>query len=172
MIRRPPRSTLFPYTTLFRSVVNRLNTAAFAPPDVTWQLIKAQLNSSHRWTNIMIGGNGELHEIAQHYLDIQPTAAWQQSYATPLTLAIIAGLPALILFFILGGGSLYLSLQPQNPQRHLYFVFFISWLTCCFTPPPARRTPPWSSGHGRGHRSPPCRLTGPPRTTTDRKSVV
>lgn len=120
---------------LFAAItLNRLNTAAFAPPDVTWQLIKAQLNSSHRWTNIMIGGNGELHEIAQHYLDIQPTAAWQQSYATPLTLAIIAGLPALILFFILGGGSLYLSLQPQNPQRHLYFVFFISWLTCCFTP--------------------------------------
>src|SRR3712207_8948777 len=26
MIRRPPRSTLFPYTTLFRSVVGRLRT--------------------------------------------------------------------------------------------------------------------------------------------------
>src|SRR2546425_7285446 len=25
MIRRPPRSTLFPYTTLFRSLVSRLN---------------------------------------------------------------------------------------------------------------------------------------------------
>src|SRR2546430_4443646 len=25
MIRRPPRSTLFPYTTLFRSVIGRLN---------------------------------------------------------------------------------------------------------------------------------------------------
>src|SRR2546429_4802532 len=25
MIRRPPRSTLFPYTTLFRSLVDRLN---------------------------------------------------------------------------------------------------------------------------------------------------
>src|SRR2546426_7384107 len=30
MIRRPPRSTLFPYTTLFRSVVNRL--LAVEPP--------------------------------------------------------------------------------------------------------------------------------------------
>src|SRR3712207_7757270 len=28
MIRRPPRSTLFPYTTLFRSIVARLETAA------------------------------------------------------------------------------------------------------------------------------------------------
>src|SRR5688572_31757104 len=26
MIRRPPRSTLFPYTTLFRSVVKKVNT--------------------------------------------------------------------------------------------------------------------------------------------------
>src|SRR3989475_8794035 len=28
MIRRPPRSTLFPYTTLFRSVTNRLSTTS------------------------------------------------------------------------------------------------------------------------------------------------
>src|SRR2546422_6791734 len=28
MIRRPPRSTLFPYTTLFRSPLDRLRTAA------------------------------------------------------------------------------------------------------------------------------------------------
>src|SRR5687768_18370749 len=28
MIRRPPRSTLFPYTTLFRSMVNLLNNAS------------------------------------------------------------------------------------------------------------------------------------------------
>src|SRR3712207_8589879 len=28
MIRRPPRSTLFPYTTLFRSVSNRVHAAA------------------------------------------------------------------------------------------------------------------------------------------------
>src|SRR3712207_7605228 len=31
MIRRPPRSTLFPYTTLFRSGVER---AGFPPPDL------------------------------------------------------------------------------------------------------------------------------------------
>src|SRR5436190_23787906 len=30
MIRRPPRSTLFPYTTLFRSVVNGTSVAASA----------------------------------------------------------------------------------------------------------------------------------------------
>src|ERR1051326_40333 len=31
MIRRPPRSTLFPYTTLFRSVLNHSNAIAHAP---------------------------------------------------------------------------------------------------------------------------------------------
>src|SRR3712207_8880113 len=31
MIRRPPRSTLFPYTTLFRSFVARLKTALDVP---------------------------------------------------------------------------------------------------------------------------------------------
>src|SRR2546430_4070285 len=31
MIRRPPRSTLFPYTTLFRSLVERDRRDAFAP---------------------------------------------------------------------------------------------------------------------------------------------
>src|SRR3712207_6888056 len=32
MIRRPPRSTLFPYTTLFRSIC-MMSTAAFCGPD-------------------------------------------------------------------------------------------------------------------------------------------
>src|SRR2546422_7290027 len=33
MIRRPPRSTLFPYTTLFRSKVFRLGIAGTFPPE-------------------------------------------------------------------------------------------------------------------------------------------
>src|SRR5437588_8605470 len=33
MIRRPPRSTLFPYTTLFRSPPISLQTATTTPPD-------------------------------------------------------------------------------------------------------------------------------------------
>src|SRR5438105_12302291 len=32
MIRRPPRSTLFPYTTLFRSLLGRAHGRARAPP--------------------------------------------------------------------------------------------------------------------------------------------
>src|SRR3712207_6884183 len=35
MIRRPPRSTLFPYTTLFRSILSTgtLNTEPWSPPE-------------------------------------------------------------------------------------------------------------------------------------------
>src|SRR3970282_2826080 len=50
MIRRPPRSTLFPYTTLFRSL---LHWEPGAPPPVTVVLVDGQdrkstrLNSSH-----------------------------------------------------------------------------------------------------------------------------
>src|SRR3712207_9240496 len=35
MIRRPPRSTLFPYTTLFRSWAQRLEAAGVDPASVT-----------------------------------------------------------------------------------------------------------------------------------------
>src|SRR3712207_8828568 len=34
MIRRPPRSTLFPYTTLFRSL-RRIDSYRYAPPTIT-----------------------------------------------------------------------------------------------------------------------------------------
>src|SRR2546429_6438187 len=34
MIRRPPRSTLFPYTTLFRSILRRLVSAEMTPSTV------------------------------------------------------------------------------------------------------------------------------------------
>src|SRR2546430_7977806 len=34
MIRRPPRSTLFPYTTLFRSLPHQLDDVVVAPPAV------------------------------------------------------------------------------------------------------------------------------------------
>src|SRR5437868_12554333 len=52
-MRRPPRSTLFPYTTLFRSDYNRINAPAFAGDTVVAAHPPAQdrkstrLNSSH-----------------------------------------------------------------------------------------------------------------------------
>src|SRR5256886_13835789 len=39
MIRRPPRSTLFPYTTLFRSLSVALSVGS-RPPGVTWHPIR------------------------------------------------------------------------------------------------------------------------------------
>src|SRR5256885_7674316 len=41
MIRRPPRSTLFPYTTLFRSLVR------FAQPSALESAVRHQLHSLH-----------------------------------------------------------------------------------------------------------------------------
>src|SRR5258705_7116553 len=52
MIRRPPRSTLFPYTTLFRSLV---------------MSIEAEKDSNHRYSTVSISdvldAIGELEEI-------------------------------------------------------------------------------------------------------------
>src|SRR5437870_11974556 len=52
MIRRPPRSTLFPYTTLFRSALNRLlrrvpSDPAVFPPRAGGDRKSTRLNSSH-----------------------------------------------------------------------------------------------------------------------------
>src|SRR5687768_18226478 len=61
MIRRPPRSTLFPYTTLFRSgiaiVTNRLgdvlaHTSAYA--SVTGDRKSTRLNSSHGYISYAV----------------------------------------------------------------------------------------------------------------------
>src|SRR2546428_5868707 len=50
MIRRPPRSTLFPYTTLFRSVSREVMTCALALADATER-------RSERWHDVdWIGG--------------------------------------------------------------------------------------------------------------------
>ena len=57
MIRRPPRSTLFPYTTLFRSVV-------YSTP-VEYTLFNEQFDSKQKWYQSYswdISGNGILIE--------------------------------------------------------------------------------------------------------------
>src|SRR5260221_1882619 len=58
MIRRPPRSTLFPYTTLFRSAASVVSTARMATTTISSMAVKpfapgwadrksTRLNSSH-----------------------------------------------------------------------------------------------------------------------------
>src|SRR5258707_10964748 len=46
MIRRPPRSTLFPYTTLFRSFITLIASAAIAAGVLETRIIIAALRSS------------------------------------------------------------------------------------------------------------------------------
>src|SRR5256885_15915986 len=48
MIRRPPRSTLFPYTTLFRSVSGQWDGAVVA---AGWAIVAAMAGASGRWAH-------------------------------------------------------------------------------------------------------------------------
>src|SRR2546422_10725922 len=63
MIRRPPRSTLFPYTTLFRSEPNRLRFFQLVPPSdgntvaPAWPVQdrkSTRLNSSHGYISYAV----------------------------------------------------------------------------------------------------------------------
>src|SRR5438132_9913858 len=50
MIRRPPRSTLFPYTTLFRSIKLTIHTASWCGWPTSFKMLdrkSTRLNSSH-----------------------------------------------------------------------------------------------------------------------------
>src|SRR2546426_2753401 len=56
MIRRPPRSTLFPYTTLFRSPRGDEARAVAAP-----QQLVAQLQLGRHLADVAVGADGENH---------------------------------------------------------------------------------------------------------------
>src|SRR2546426_12417937 len=49
MIRRPPRSTLFPYTTLFRSLVKGAKNPQNAKRFLDWAVSKAAMTSYAAW---------------------------------------------------------------------------------------------------------------------------
>src|SRR5688572_31950364 len=66
MIRRPPRSTLFPYTTLFRSLfelLSPLGRRAFFPPDIPFQAAQARGKTY----------NGTIGQITDGYGDRKST---------------------------------------------------------------------------------------------------
>src|SRR5260221_7950754 len=56
MIRRPPRSTLFPYTTLFRSPVHQLVATHISPPGSLrpsrWRAVKPQRRSEEHTSEL------------------------------------------------------------------------------------------------------------------------
>src|SRR3712207_6880891 len=60
MIRRPPRSTLFPYTTLFRSLLHRLVRAGVA------------LHVAHTNADAAVGGVAEALAEAVGLVDLEP----------------------------------------------------------------------------------------------------
>src|SRR2546422_6507691 len=53
MIRRPPRSTLFPYTTLFRSLFNELSGSSRAPETSYQQLLVAPTHLLPRFIELI-----------------------------------------------------------------------------------------------------------------------
>src|SRR5688572_31165891 len=55
MLRRPPRSTLFPYTTLFRSVPQ-------STVDVDWADRNRLGNPSHGLAELLAGGSGGVED--------------------------------------------------------------------------------------------------------------
>src|SRR2546425_8183588 len=57
MIRRPPRSTLFPYTTLFRSVFRAAGLGLPARAELTWIPSSSSSNS----TPVGVGARSEEH---------------------------------------------------------------------------------------------------------------
>src|SRR3712207_9017458 len=69
MIRRPPRSTLFPYTTLFRSVVSKINNLL----SISLFFLKdsyKQKNLSHREVRKVFVYPLIIHIYAQHPLPL------------------------------------------------------------------------------------------------------
>src|SRR2546430_6304981 len=71
MIRRPPRSTLFPYPTLFRSDPGRRHTSSGSDPGLTLTLRR---------------GKVELREILPDHRDIRATRQEQRLVSVPRAL--------------------------------------------------------------------------------------
>src|SRR3712207_6902860 len=62
MIRRPPRSTLFPYTTLFRSAEDRL----VRPPEVVGEDVEAAAVGHAEDDLAGAGGRRQLGHLVEH----------------------------------------------------------------------------------------------------------
>src|SRR2546429_8453049 len=71
MIRRPPRSTLFPYTTLFRSRVNRVREEGAASPRrqsercAYWRLFPSPCVEPGRNVAFLVAPAQSLNELVQ-----------------------------------------------------------------------------------------------------------
>src|SRR5258705_10195747 len=85
MIRRPPRSTLFPYTTLFRSLIHRKHGRMrrwiqVQPNDIGGFLLKLWVVGRHVaiqpvWLEVMLGPYSRHHHMTDLELASQPARA-------------------------------------------------------------------------------------------------
>src|SRR2546430_5472321 len=91
MIRRPPRSTLFPYTTLFRSGLNR-------PLASQYWLFLDRLLHGNLGQSIFYGGS-----VTSLILSHLPPTLWLLAYTTVLT--VLISVPLAVLAATPRGGS-------------------------------------------------------------------
>src|SRR3712207_8507842 len=79
MIRRPPRSTLFPYTTLFRSTVTGVPPDYFSAEGQRWNNPHydwaAMARDDYRWWRERVAGQRELFDLVRidHFRDRKST---------------------------------------------------------------------------------------------------
>src|SRR2546430_12746402 len=78
MIRRPPRSPLFPYTTLFRSLANRAGWRAAAGADATYGYPVSDGAGQLRAVPWVLAGGQGINQVSIR-LDKEPTAMTSRS---------------------------------------------------------------------------------------------
>src|SRR3712207_5758621 len=92
MIRRPPRSTLFPYTTLFRSVDVVLN-----PLGVPGRMNVGQVLETHLGWVAKQGWDIELADQSASWVKDVPAAAASSAPGTPVATPVFDGVPEQVL---------------------------------------------------------------------------
>src|SRR2546430_2860906 len=161
MIRRPPRSTLFPYTTLFRSLCVFL----------VMRLTGIPLNIA----TILIGStvlgateNDQIH-FFYHFLESRPDSSTGAALRHAM---LIAGRPILFATLINASGFLALSFSDLPPMRQFGIVTasaFVLALLADFTALPGA---PWILSRFERHPAPrtACWNTVGPDTENSRNS--
>src|ERR1017187_9080204 len=115
MIRRPPRSTLFPYTTLFRSPPANSGCGIRQAPHCTWSAAlqdrkSTRLNSRHRCISYAVFCLKKINDLDRG-LDAAGVGTSQQSLmpstggGMPFAAAIAGGRTVHSLFFFKGAGA-------------------------------------------------------------------
>src|SRR5260370_6898521 len=98
MIRRPPRSTLFPYTTLFRSTMTRANLSRPVLAAVFYSFLRKTRRSEEHTSELQShlnivcrlllekkkGDNAKRHEQINKYLNFPPLSSHSTSLVLPI----------------------------------------------------------------------------------------